>query len=132
MKAILPYFLLIVGLTFAVFGIKFLTGMISFRKNAIKTTGTVIEVNTARKLQEMTYSPVISFTTATGKEIVYDANRFRYQKYNLGDKIAVYYNEKNPWQANLDSNTETYKGPFLVLLIAVVLVFIGLYMLFRR
>ncbi len=132
MKAILPYFLIIVGLTFAVFGIKFLTGMISFRKNAIKTTGTVIEVNTARKLQEMTYSPVISFTTATGKEIVYDVNRFRYEKYNLGDKIAVYYNEKNPWQANLDSNTETYKGPFLVLLIAVVLVFIGLYMLVKR
>lgn len=132
MKAILPYFIIIVGLTFAVFGIKFLTGMISFRKNAIKTTGTVIEVNKARKLQEMTYSPVISFTTATGKEIVYDVNRFRYEKYNLGDKIAVYYNEKNPWQANLDSNTETYKGPFLVLLIAVVLVFIGLYMLVKR
>lgn len=132
MKVILPYFLLLVGLSFGLLGIKFLMGMVSFRKNAVKTTGTVIEVNTARKLQETTYSPVISFIATSGKEIVYDANRFRYKKYNIGDKIAVFYNEKNPWQANLDSSTETYRGPILVLIIAVLLISIGVFLFFKK
>lgn len=68
--------------------------MESLKKNAFKTVDKVINVTTNKsKTVGLVYSPVILFTTETGEQIKYFAQRYRNEKYNIGENINILYNK---------------------------------------
>ena len=117
----LPIFLLIVGLLFLFFGIKFYVAQAEFKKSAVASTGKVIDVTTNKsKTGGLVYSPVISFTTAANEEVKFNANAYRNENYTIGESIEIIYDPTVPHKVYLNSNQGVYGGVMLLLAAGVV------------
>lgn len=133
MKLILPVFAIILGLIFMGFGVRFYLSMSNFKKYALKTTGKVIDVTTNKsKAGGLVYSPVILFTTETGEQIKYFAQRYRNEKYTIGEDIKILYNKENPNQAYLDNKTGVFGGVYFLLAVGIVCILFGSYLFIKR
>ena len=124
--------LLITGLFFFFFGLKFLLHTIQFKKNAIKTMGTVIEVKTSTgRTTSITYSPVLEFVTLNGETHIYDVSKFNYTKYKLGDKIEIIYLKNDPKNVNINTSYDIFITPIAVLLLGIICIIAALIIYFK-
>ncbi len=117
MKILLIILIFICGIIFITFGTKFYLAMSQFKKTSITATGKVIDMTTNKsKTGGLVYSPVVIFTTEKGEQIKYSAQRYRNEKYTIGDDIKVLYNKDNPNQAYLDTKASIFGGAYFLLL----------------
>ncbi len=124
--------LFVVGILLLFFGAFFLFYALQFKKNAIKTIGTVIEVKTSTgRTTSITYSPVLEFTTLDGEKHIYDVSRFSYIKYKIGDKINLVYSRKDPADVNVDSFYNVFIPPIVVLSLSVICMLAALIIYFK-
>ena len=122
----------IIGLLLFFFGAKFLFYAFKFKKNAIKTIGTVIEVKTSTgRTSSITYSPVLEFTALDGEKHIYDVSRFNYTKYKVGDKIEIVYSKKDPKQVNVNKFYNIFIPPIVVLSLSVLCIVLALVIYFK-
>jgi hypothetical protein len=133
MKLLLPILAIILGLIFMGFGARFYFSMAGFKKYALKTTGKVIDVTTNKsKTGGLVYSPVILFTTETGEQIKYFAQRYRNEKYTIGEDIKILYNKENPQQAYLDNKTGVFGGVYFLLAVGIACILLGIYLFTKK
>lgn len=124
--------LFITGLFFIFFGLKFLFHTIQFKKNAVKTIGTVIEVKTSTgRTTSITYSPVLEFATLDGEKHIYDVSKFNYTKYKLGDKIEIVYLKKDPRNVNLNTFYDIFITPIVVIFLGILCTLAALFIHFK-
>ena len=122
----------ITGLLFFFFGVKFLFYTFQFKKNAIKTMGTVIEVKTSTgRTTSITYSPVLEFATLDGEKHIYDVSRFNYTKYKVGDKIEIAYSKNDPRKVNVNNFYNIFIPPIVVMSLGILSIIIALVIYFR-
>lgn len=124
--------LFIAGILLLLFGAFFLFYALQFKKNAIKTLGTVIEVKTSTgRTTSITYSPVLEFTTLDGEKHIYDVSRFNYTKYKVGDKIEIVYSKKDPTDVNVDKFYNIFIPPIVLISLSILCLITALVIYFK-
>jgi len=122
----------ITGLLLFFFGAKFLFYTYKFKKNAVRTSGTVIEVKTATgRTTSITYSPVLEFATPDGEKHIYDVSRFNYTKYKVGDQIEIVYSKEDPKQVKVNNFYNIFVPPIVVLLLGTLCIAVALVIYFK-
>ncbi|MBS1929195.1 MAG: DUF3592 domain-containing protein [Chitinophagaceae bacterium] len=121
----MKYFILILSslltLVFLVTGVKFFIDTWKFKKKAIHTTATVIEIKYALGRNNVkTQSPVLSFTTTKGDKYKYDPDSFFPVTYKLGQEIPVLYPEQQPALVKINSFRALYLPPLLLIVLGLV------------
>lgn len=133
MKLLLPALPIMLGLIFIGFGAKFYFSMESLKKNAFKTVNKVINVTTNKsKTVDLVYSPVILFTTETGEQIKYFAQRYRNENYTIGENINILYNKENTQQAFLDDKTGMFGGVYFLFAVGIFCILLGVYLFIKN
>lgn len=124
---VISLILFIVGILLLFLGAFFLFYALRFKKNAIRTVGTVIEVKTSTgRTTSITYSPILEFASLDGEKHIYDVSRFNYTKYKVGDKIEIVYSKKDPSDVNIDSFYNIFIPPMVILLLSILCIIIAL------
>jgi hypothetical protein len=98
----------------------FLARSVMMISSDIKTTATVIKIEQMFKRAgetTSTYIPTVQYTTGTGK-VVTMSTGFGSSMYNfdVGEKVTVYYDEKNPTSFNIVVPLSTWALPVIGLL----------------
>jgi hypothetical protein len=125
--------LFILGTMALLGGVAFLLYMVNFKKNAIRATGTVIEIKTSTgRTTSITYSPVIKFRTFEGKECIYDVSSFSYTKYQIGDKIEVLYSRNDPTNVIVDSFYNMFMPPLVIIITGIFTLGISLLFYYKK
>ena len=134
MKSILPWVLILFGILFTVVGVKILYTMWLFRSTAIKTTATVIEIKTGlSKAKNTTYSPVLSFKTIDGKDIIYDVNRYYlFAKYTIGQQIEVLYQRENPDAPQVNSFKQIFLPGGITIFLGLFGIGMAIYLFYKK
>lgn len=122
----------IIALLLLFFGAKFLFYTFQFKKKAVKTIGTIIEVRTSTgRTTSITYSPVVEFFTMDGEKQIYDVSRFNYTKYKIGDKIEIVYSKQNPKKVSVDNFYNIFIPPIVVLSLGIICMLTALIIYFK-
>ncbi len=132
MKQILFIGLIVLGAGFVVLGSVMLYSMVQFKRSAIRTTATVVEIKTStgRSTSTITYSPVLSFIALDGKNYIYDVSRFSYTHYTIGQEIEIVYENANPNKANINSFYNIFLTPLVLIVLGIFTVIIALYCIY--
>jgi hypothetical protein len=107
--------------------------MYKFKKIAIKTIATVIEIKTSTgRNWNKTYSPVLSFKTTVGKTYVYDASIFSNTKYTIGQQIEVVYSIENPNIVKINSFKHVFMTPVALLILGICGIGISIFLFYKK
>ena len=121
MKLILLILCSLLAVIFLVTGIKFFIEAYRFKKDGIRTYGTVIEIKHALgKNNVKTQSPVLSFTSENGEVYTYDPTSFFPTTYKIGQKVPVIYPKKYPSKVKVDSFRMIFMPPLLLIILGFV------------
>ena len=67
------------------------------RLHGIETQATVVDYKVMRDSSGASrYYPILEFTTRSNKVIRLQSNKERYQKYEVGKQMTIYYREEQP------------------------------------
>ena len=98
-----------------------------------KTTGAVVRLREVPPTENsgITYAPVISFTDAKGNKYEYESkNSSDPPAYEIGEKVAMRYDMKDPDDAFIDTFWGRWSGTLIIFVFPLVVFPIGLWMLF--
>lgn len=98
-----------------------------------KTFGTVVDFREVPETDNsgITYAPIITFKDAEGREIRYESNHSSDPPaYDIGEKVGLFYNKKDPQDAFLDSFWGKWWGTITLAACVIVLTPLGLWMIF--
>lgn len=133
MKFFLSILILLLGMLFFIIGIKFLYEMYKFKKTAVKTIATVIEIKTSTgRNWNKTYSPVLSFKTADGITHVYDVSAFYKKKYNIGQQIEVVYSQENVKNVKINSFKYILMTPVALFVMGLIGIGISILLFYKK
>lgn len=111
-------------------GVYFYNKTRRFLETSVQTEGTVVEMEERKNSEgNVTYYPVITFTDKTGREYKkYGPGRFP-PKYEIGDRISLFYDPKAPKKIKLNSFTSLWLGPAIGGILGIIPLFAGLFFL---
>ena len=127
MKVIIFCVVMAVGILFTIIGFNFLYKVIQFKKLAVKTMATVIEVQTSTsKAHNVVYSPVLSFTTNDGETIKYEVSRFYFKTYKIGEQVEVLYEKNEKLSPQVNSFKHLFMPPLLTIAVGLMCILLPL------
>lgn len=123
-KKIATLILALAGTVFFALPLNMAVKSVSFRKHGVETTGTVTGVHTAKRGTNDRIN--VTFNTAEGIEI--DGMSFRREHTVTGQSVKLWYLKDNPEKINFG---EPIGYHIRAMLIAMVLIFFGVFFFFR-
>lgn len=121
------------GMLFFIMGIRFLYDMYKFKKTAIKTLATVIEIKTSTgRNWNKTYSPVLSFKTSDGITHVYNVSAFYNTQYSIGQQIEIVYSKENPKGIKINSFKYIWMAPVALVVIGLITIGISMLLYYKK
>ncbi len=133
MKIFLIIIIFACGVVFTITGTRFYLSMLQLKKISISVTGKVIDVTTNKsKTGGLVYSPVIAFTTENGQQIKYSAQRYRNERYNIGEDIKILYNKENPNQAYLNTKADIFGGAYFLLAAGIICIGVSIFLVIKK
>jgi hypothetical protein len=117
----LPHAFLAVGVALLLVGTVLLVRKVQFVTSAERATGTVIDVSReADSDGEVTFYPVVAFTTADGSRIQFKSSTGSSPaSHSTGDRVEVLYDSDDPSDAELSGFVDLWLGPGIFLLLGV-------------
>jgi hypothetical protein len=115
----LPYAFLAGGVVLLIVGAALLVRQVQFVTAAERATGTVVAVSRETDSDgEVTFYPVVRFTTAHGKEIEFKSSTgSKPASHSTGDRVEVLYDPDDPSDAQLSGFLDLWLGPGVLLLL---------------
>lgn len=112
-------------------GVYFYNKTCNFLKTAVKTQGIVSEIEERKDSEgNITYCPVISYIDNNGREYKkYGFGSFP-PKYEIGDKVTIFYDPQKPQKAKFDSLISLWLGPVIGGVLGIIPLIIGLFFVF--
>ncbi|QDP97003.1 DUF3592 domain-containing protein [Microlunatus elymi] len=118
----------LLGVVFLAVGVFLGVSSISFRSSAVHATGTVVEVRESLSCSDRpsrrgtgggnsgcqrVYTPVVRFTTATGRQITFTPDYANSSRPTVGASIGVLYHPDDPRHARVDSFSDLWLLPII-------------------
>lgn len=113
-------FFLIIGLVVIISASLWGIFVYQFISQAAAVQGEVIKLNSGGS------HPQIRFTTQEGKEIEYPQNGLIFG-YEVGDKVGVLYDQRNPKNASVNTFGALWGFPILILTLGLIFVIVGIF-----
>lgn len=123
---ILKYIFAICGAGMFVGAIFISLNTVEFLKTALTTQGTVVELQPVRSHKSTTYKPVVDFIDVKGVKIEFaSGSSSNPPSYEVGEKVEVLYNPKEPQDAKIKSFFSLWMGPLIVGIVGAVFFAVG-------
>jgi len=122
----------IVGIGMLIGGGFLLTGALHLSSVGIRTDGSVTQIvrqtsSSSNGGSSMTFHPVVAFVTASGQQESFESSSgSSISYYSVGDKVTVLYDPAHPDNASIDSWTELWLAPTIVLFMGSVFFLVGI------
>lgn len=126
-----PFFAIfaLAGLVCGAVGFWLVKSRYDLLNHGVKTTGTVVDLNYSKN----TVAPVVEFSDEWGNAMVYKSSYYSsHSSYEVGQKVALYYNPSNPEDATLEGEGLGNWFPFIFLFTHGGVGFGGLYWLEKK
>ena len=126
------FFVLVIGLGLAWGAWAIWSSGSAFRASALQAEGTVVDLVSDRDSDgDITYKPVVEFTTADGRTLQFTGGTASNPpSYSRGEKAGVFYSATDPENARLDGFAEKFLGPLIMGIFALVFTLIGWFLFF--
>lgn len=109
--SVIKYTFTVLGLGMLFGAFTFYTNTQDFLKNALTTSGTVVELVSSRSSDSTTYRPVVEFKTQDGKLVEFTSSSgSNPPSFSEGEIVEVLYQESSPERAKINSFFSLWGG----------------------
>lgn len=124
--AIIKYVFFLIGLAMLVGAFFLYQNTNNFLAEAVKAEGVVVELVPQRSDGSVTYSAMVHFTDAAGKEIEFvTSHSSNPPSYSVGEKVEVLYRPDQPHKARIDGFFSLRLGELIVGVLGLIFFLIG-------